>query len=205
MKALVVYYSLYGNTFKLAKAVAEGARSVDGADVQLMRVPEITPVEVIEKNDRMRNAQICQKAVPVVRVEALFGYDALLFGSPAWHGTMAGPMKHFFDKTGMLWEKGALEGKMAGVFTCCLAGHGGQEQALLSMMITLLHLGMIVAGLPRSLAAVTGRTVASPYGVSAVLGPDPRQPINPADLESAKALGRRVTRLAGGRARAGEA
>lgn len=199
MKVLVVYYSLYGHTFQMAQAVGRGVSSVNGAELVLRRVEEF---EIVKKNtasnEGVQKAQAAQKDIPICMVDDLRAADAVLFGSPTRYGNMTAQMKQLIDSTAQLWLKGEMEGKPAGVFTSTASTHGGQETTLLSMMIPLLHLGMIIVGLPYSLPEMihTEGRGGSPYGASTVAGA--RGELHPCkeDLALAEALGRRVAETA---------
>lgn len=196
MKVLVVYHSMYGNTLKMAKAVAEGASTAKNAEVQLARVPDITPQELIERNERMKNAFILQKGIPVARIEELPHYDAIIVGSPGRFGNMSSSMKHFIDRAASLRDTGALEGRIGGVFACTFTAQGGCETTLLSMIVPLLHLGMIVAGIPFSAAKGVAKNIFSPYGAGAVVGENAEQPPGEQELYTARLLGARIAQLA---------
>ncbi len=138
-----------------------------------------------------------QQSVPVAKVEDLASYDAIIFGTPTRFGNMSGQLKNFIDQMGGLWMNGSLSGKPAGVFTCSASIHGGQESTLLSMMIPLFHLGMVMVGIPptedRLMTSVSGGT---PYGASAVVGPNSDKPPTESDLKIARNLGQRVAEIA---------
>lgn len=197
MKILVVYYSMYGNTFKLAQAVADGAKSVEGAKVILKQVPELMPGEIYEKNPQAMEAKKMQKDIPPATMEDLIEADAVIFGSPTRFGNMCAQLRQYLDMTGPLWAKGQLIGKPAGVFCSTSTAHGGQETTLISMMFTLLHHGMIIVGIPYSqsgLFATSGG--GSPYGASSISGPKASQSPTQEDLKLAEALGKRVAEIA---------
>ena len=142
-KVLVLYYSSYGHIERMAEAVAEGAREVDGAEVTIKRVPELMPKEVAEK----AGVRLDQKA-PIAQPSELADYDAVIVGTPTRFGNMAAQMRNFWDQTGGLWAKGALVGKVGSVFTSSATQHGGQETTLITTHVTLLHQGLVVVGLP---------------------------------------------------------
>jgi len=198
MKILVVYYSLYGHIHQLAQAVAAGAAEVEGAEVVLRCVPETLSDEVIA----MMGATEARKAmagVPVCTVDELAAADAVIFGTPTRFGNMCGQMRQFLDATGQLWMKGALVGKVAGVFTSSATQHGGQESTILTFYPTLLHQGMIVAGLPYSFAGQMGVEEVkggSPYGASTIAGSDGKRQPSPAELDGARFQGRYITGIA---------
>ena len=169
-KVLVVYYSSYGHVERMARAVAEGARSVAGTDVTVKRVAELVPEEVARKS----GMKIDQDA-PVASPSELADYDAVIFGTPTRYGNMAAQMRNFLDQTGGLWVKGALVGKVGSVFASTATQHGGQETTITSFHSTLLHHGMIIVGLPYSFAGQTKMdevTGGSPYGATTMAGGD---------------------------------
>jgi NAD(P)H dehydrogenase (quinone) len=152
MKILIVYYSLYGHVLKLAKAVKEGAESVKGAEVLLRRVEEFDIVLKKTADDEyLSQVREQQKDIPVCTLDDLRAADGVLIGSPTRYGNMTAQMKQLIDSTASLWLKGEMEGKPAGVFTCTASTHGGQETTLATMMIPLLHLGMLIVGVPYSI------------------------------------------------------
>ena len=193
-RVLVLYYSSYGHVEALARAVREGAEEA-GAEARLKRVPELVPPPVAER----AGYKLSQPA-PVARVEELAEYDAILFGTPTRFGTMAAQMKNFIDQAGGLWARDALVGKVGSVFTSTGSQHGGQEATLLTSHVPLLHLGMLIVGLPYSFKGqnrmdeVTG---GSPYGASTIAddgqGGD-RQP-STNELEGARFQGAHVARV----------
>jgi len=198
MKILVVYYSLYGHIFSMAQAVVEGARSVEGAEVVLRRVEEFDKVnKIIDENPAARIVRQRQKDIPFCTLDDLRDADGIIFGSPTRYGNMTAQMKQLIDSTGSLWVKGELEGKPAGVFTSTSTTHGGQETTLLTMMVPLLHLGMVIAGVPYSAPGMlhTEGRGGTPYGATTVAGTDNKREPAPEDLELARTLGRRVAEI----------
>lgn len=194
MKILVIYYSLFGHVHRLAEAVAEGAAGVPGAEVAMRRVPETLSEEVIKKMGAWE-AQKNFSHVPIVNLNELPAADAIVFGTPTRFGNMCGQMRQFLDATGGLWAKGALVGKVGSVFTSSGTQHGGQESTILSFHITLLHLGMIIVGLPYTFAGQTRIdeiTGGSPYGASTIAGGDNKRLPSVNELEGARFQGRHV-------------
>jgi NAD(P)H dehydrogenase (quinone) len=199
MKILIVYYSLYGHTQKLARAVEEGARGVPGAEVLLRRVEEFDVVLKKTADDpHITKLREEQKNVPVCTVDDLRAADAVIFGSPTRYGNMTAQMKQLIDSTASLWLKGEMEGKPAGVFTSTASTHGGQETTLITMMIPLLHLGMIIVGVPYSTAGMihTEARGGTPYGPTTIAGPRGELQPQEGDLVIARALGKRVAEVA---------
>lgn len=194
-KVLVLYYSSYGHIATMASAVAEGARTA-GAQAVVKRVPELVPDAVARK----AGYQLAQD-VPVATVEELAVYDAIVLGKPTRFGNMAAQMKNFLDQAGGLWARDALVGKVGSVFTSTGSQHGGQESTILSTHIVLMHLGLVVVGLPYSFKGqmrmdeITG---GSPYGAATLaddgLGGDRQPSLN--EIEAARYQGAHVARVA---------
>jgi NAD(P)H dehydrogenase (quinone) len=199
MKVLIVYYSLYGHTYQLARAVEKGVASVNGAEPVLRRVQEFDSVLKETSGSEHANALREEtKKISVCTVDDLREADAVLFGSPTRYGNMTAQMKQLIDSTAGLWLKGEMEGKPAGVFTSTASTHGGQETTLITMMIPLLHLGMIIVGLPYShegMIHTEGRG-SSPYGASVLAGARGELQPKPEDLKLGEALGKRVAEVA---------
>jgi NAD(P)H dehydrogenase (quinone) len=192
-RILVLYYSTYGHVETLAGAVAEGARSVDGVDVTLKRVPETLPPEVA----RQHGVKLDQ-AAPVASPKELGDYDAILFGTPTRFGNMAAQMRNFLDQTGGLWMKGALVGKVGSVFTSTGTG-GGNESTIISFVTTLMHHGMVYAGLPYTcpeLADLSEVKGGSPWGAATIAGADGSRQPSARELAQARFQGRHVATLA---------
>ena len=198
MKVLIVYYSMYGHINRMAEAVAEGAKTVKGAEVVLRRVPETLPKEVLVKMGAIE-AQKKFENVPVATVDELESADAVIFGTPTRFGNMCGQMRQFLDATGGLWAKGALGGKVGSVFTSSGTQHGGQESTLLSFHITLLHHGFVVVGLPYSFQGqmrndeITG---GSPYGATTIAGTQGERIPTENELQAARFQGEHVAKIA---------
>ena len=198
MKVLVVYYSMYGHIFALAKAVAEGARQVEGVEVVMRRVEEFEAVDrIIDGNEAARKVREQQKQIAVCSLEDLREADGILFGTPTRYGNMAAQMKQLIDSTGSLWANGELEGKPAGIFVSTATMHGGQETTALTMMAPLLHLGMIVVGVPYSVEGMihTEARGGTPYGASTMAGSQGELTPTPGDLIIARAHGRRLAEI----------
>jgi len=198
MKVLVVFYSVYGHIYQMAEAVAEGAREVEGAQVELRRVPETLPEDVLRKIGALE-AQKAFAHVPVCTVAELPTADAIIFGTPTRFGNMCGQMRQFLDSTGALWAKGALVGKVGSVFTSSATQHGGQESTILSFHTTLLHHGMIIVGLPYTFQGQTRIdeiTGGSPYGASTIAGGAGERLPSANELAAARFQGKHVAMLA---------
>ena len=198
MKVSVVFYSMYGHIYRMAEAVAEGARSVKGAEVKLVQVPETLPVEVLEKMGAV-DAKKAFAKVPVATLDDLSGADAVIFGTPTRFGNMCGQMRSFLDSTGGLWMQGSLIGKAGSVFTSSNTQHGGQESTILSFHITLLHHGMVIVGMPYSekrqmtTDEITG---GSPYGASTIAGANGARLPSENELAMARFQGSHVAAIA---------
>jgi NAD(P)H dehydrogenase (quinone) len=192
MKILVLYYSMYGHIETLAKAVAEGARSVAGADVIIKRVPDI-----MSEEDAKSHGAITDQEAPFASPKELGEYDAIIFGGPTRFGNMAAQLRNFMDQTGGLWMKGALIGKVGSVFTSTGTG-GGNEATILSFIPTLFHHGMVVVGVPYSLPTLTDISEVrggSPYGASTIAGPDGSRQPSEKELEIARFQGKHVAEI----------
>jgi NAD(P)H dehydrogenase (quinone) len=193
-KVLVLYYSSYGHIERMAEAVAEGARSVAGTEVAIRRVPELVPEEVARQSGYKLD-----QAAPVATVEELADYDAIIIGTPTRFGNMAAQMKNFLDQAGGLWAQGKLNGKVGSVFTSTATQHGGQESTLLATVNVLLHLGMVIVGLPYSwqgqmrIDEITG---GSPYGATTIAGGQGERWPSENELEGARFQGRHVAEIA---------
>ena len=198
MKVLILYYSTYGHVHKMAEAVGEGVREIDGTEAILRRVPETLPEEVLEKMGAADAQQFMSK-VPICSVEELASADAVIFGTPTRFGNMCGQMRQFLDATGQLWAQGSLVGKVGSVFTSSATQHGGQESTILSFHITLLHHGFVVVGLPYSFQGqmnIKEITGGSPYGASTIAGGEGKRMPSENELEAAKFQGKHVASIA---------
>ncbi len=193
-KVLVLYYSSYGHIETMARAVAEGARQVEGVSVDIKRVPELVPEDLA----RASHYKVDQ-AAPVASVDELAEYDAIIVGTGTRYGRMTSQMANFLDQTGGLWARGALNGKVGAAFTSTASQHGGQETTLFSVITNLLHLGMVVVGLPYSfqgqlkLDEVTG---GSPYGATTIAAGDGSRQPSANELDGARFQGRHVAEVA---------
>ena len=198
MKVIVPFYSLYGHIYKMAQAIAEGVEQVKGAKVELRRVPETLPIEVLEKMSAIE-AQKAFADIPVCTVDELGQADAIIFGTPTRFGNMCGQMRQFLDATGGLWLSGALVGKVGSVFTSSNTQHGGQETTITSFHLTLFHHGMVVVGLPYAFQGqmrmdeITGGT---PYGASTIAGSGGERQPSDNELEAARFQGSHVAAIA---------
>ncbi len=197
MKILIVFYSMYGHVYKMAEAVAAGAREVPGAEVILRRVPETLSGEILQAMKAVEPQKAFDQ-IPVCTMDDLAGADAIIFGTPTRFGNMCGQMRQFLDATGPLWSAGALIGKVGSVFTSSATQHGGQESTILSFHNTLLHQGMVVVGLPYSFAGQTRideMSGCSPYGASTIAGGSGERMPSANELAGAKFQGRHVASI----------
>ncbi len=188
---LVLYYSRRGAVAQMAQQVARGIEKIPPMHARLRTVPEVSPMP-----ERSANS-VPASGPPYVTLDDLQQCAGLALGSPARFGNMAAPLKHFIDTTTALWLSGKLVGKPASVFTSSSSMHGGQETALISMMLPLMHHGMIIVGLPYSEGAL-GRTTTggTPYGASHVAGMESNRPLSGDEKELCQALGARLATLA---------
>ena len=188
---LVLYYSRHGATAEMATHIARGVEECDGATARLRTVPAVSTVcEAVEDD-------IPPAGPPYAEMDDLADCQGLILGSPTRFGNMAAPMKYFIDQTSNLWLAGKMAGKPAAVFTSTSSLHGGQETTLYSMMLPLLHHGMLITGLPYSEPALLKTTTGgTPYGPSHLAGVDNRNPLSDDEIDLCRALGRRVADIA---------
>jgi NAD(P)H dehydrogenase (quinone) len=193
-KILVLYYSMYGHIETMAQAVAEGARSVEGAEVTIKRVSDLMSEEQLQK----AGGKLAQ-AAPIATVDELPNYDAIIFGTPTRFGNMCAQMRNFLDQTGGLWMHGNLIGKVGSVFTSSATQHGGQETTITSFHTTLLHHGMIIVGVPYSCQEIMNMSEisgGSPYGASTLAGGDGSRQPSENELIIARFQGNHVAKVA---------
>jgi NAD(P)H dehydrogenase (quinone) len=192
-KILVLYYSSYGHIERMAEAEAEGARQAPGCEVVIKRVPELVPQEVAA-----RSGYKLDQAAPLADPMELADYDGIIFGCGTRYGVMASQMRNFIDQTGPLWLRGALVGKVGSAFSSTASQHGGQETTLMSHYAGLLHLGMVIVGLPYSFSGLTEMgelTGGTPYGATTVTGGDGSRQPSQNELEGARFQGRHVAEI----------
>lgn len=198
MKVLIVYYSLYGHVLALARAAEKGAKSVPGTEVVFRRVKEFEDAEKdVQTGKHTRPVWEKQKDVPVCTLDDLRAADAVIWGTPTRYGNMIAQMKRLIDSTAKLWMEGALEGKPTGILVSTATSHGGQETTGLTMVPPLLHLGMIIVGVPYSTPGMlhTEGRGGTPYAASTVAGSTNERNPAPEDLAIAEALGKRVAEI----------
>ena len=184
---LVLYYSRYGATAEMAQRIARGIESVPGCQARIRTVPAVSTVCEATADE------IPAEGPPYATLEDLQQCAGLVLGSPTRFGNMAAPLKYFIDSSSSLWLAGALAGKPAAVFTSTSSLHGGQETTLLTMMLPLLHHGMLIMGLPYSEnELLTTQTGGTPYGPSHTAGTDNKQPLSTEEQHLCSALGKRI-------------
>ena len=188
---LVLYYSRFGATAEMARMVARGVESIPGMQARLRTLPPVSALcEAVEPT-------VPPSGAPYASSDDLRGCAGLALGSPTRFGNMAAPVKYFLDGTSDLWVAGALAGKPAGVFTSTSSLHGGQESTLLSMMLPLLHHGMLILGLPYTEAdLIATKSGGTPYGPSHLAGPNSDLPLSDEERRLCQALGRRIAQTA---------
>lgn len=197
MKIQVVFYSMYGHIYRMAEAIAEGARGVEGAEVEMYQVPELVPDEALERTGG-KAARSAFAHVPVIEPDRLAEADAILFGTPTRFGNMSAQMRNFLDQTGRLWMAGGLVGKVGSVFASTASQHGGQETTITSFHTTLLHHGMIIVGVPYAEPALTQMDEISggtPYGATTITRGDGSRLPSEIELKIARYQGRHVAEI----------
>lgn len=193
-KILVLYHSTYGHIERMAEAVAEGARQVDGAVVDIKRVPETVP-EDLARNSGYKLDQ----AAPIATVAELADYDAIVIGAGTRFGTAASQMRAFLDQTGGLWAQGKLVGKVGGAFSASATQHGGQETTFSGLHNYFLHQGMVVVGLPYAFAGQMNMdeiTGGSPYGATTLTKGDGSRMPSENELDGARFQGKHIAEIA---------
>lgn len=199
-KILIPYYSAYGHIYRMAQAVAEGAKQVEGTEVKMVRVAEFDVVkQAMSSQEWYVKAQEAQENVPVATHDDLRWADGIVWGIPTRYGAMPAQMKQYLDSAGGLWAQGELEGKATAIFSSSGSVHGGQETTIITSLVPLLHFGMIFVGLPygENPEQLTAEAIGgSPYGASTIAGPMGAEQPKDADLVMAGRLGARVARVA---------
>jgi NAD(P)H dehydrogenase (quinone) len=198
MKVQVIFYSMYGHIYKMAEAIAAGAREVEGAQVDIYQVAELLPESTLERMGAKAARQVFAH-IPMAKVEQLPEADAILFGTPTRFGNMCAQMRNYLDQTGQLWLKGSLIGKVGSVFTSTATQHGGQETTITSFHATLLHQGMVIVGVPYSekgLLNMKEITGGSPYGAGTLAGGDGSRQPSENELAIARFQGKHVAQIA---------
>lgn len=194
---LIVFYSMYGRTYQMARAEAEGVLEVEGADLRLRRVRETVPEDILRQTGAYEAQEACRD-IPECAQDDMMWADGIIFGTPVRFGNMAGQMRDYLDTTGGIWARSALVGKVGGVFVTGATQHGGQETTAMTFITNLMHYGMVVAGLPYLFEGqlkedeVTG---GSPYGAGAVTGQDMKKMPSENELAGARFQGRWIAEL----------
>ena len=197
-KIQIVFYSMYGHVYKMAEAIAEGAREVEGTEISLYQVEELVPDEKLEKSGA-KEAREEFAHIPTAKVEYLKDADAIIFGTPTRFGNMGAQMRNFLDQTTRLWLEGDLVGKVGSVFASTASQHGGQETTITSFHSTLFHHGMIVVGVPyteKALLNMEEITGGTPYGATTLADADGSRMPSENELKIARFQGRRVSDIA---------
>lgn len=193
----VVFYSMYGHVWKMANAIAEGAKKVEGANVKILQVPELVPQEALERSGAARfRAEFA--GIPIADPKHLAEADVIFFGTPTRFGNMCSQMRNFLDQTGGLWAKGALVGKLGSVFVSTSTQHGGQETTITSFHTTMFHHGMTVVGVPYvapGLVRMDEITGGTPYGATTLADSDGSRHPSENELEIARFQGKYVTEI----------
>lgn len=196
-KILVLFYSFTGKTAKLAQYIAEGAKEINGAEVEIKQVPELIPQEFFEDKPELKRAKESFANIPVAKMEDLTSADGVAFGTPVHFGSFASQLKQFIDQLSPVFVKGTMVGKPAAFFCSAGSMHGGEEAALISTMIPLLNLGMIPIGVPYPIQGEgSDFDAGSPYGAVFVSGHRGDQEISEGDKKIARILGKRLSAMA---------
>ena len=197
MKILIVFYSMFGHVYQLAEGVKHGVMEVEGAEVVMRQVPELVPDDVLVKTGA-KQVQYSFAHIPVAKNEDLADADAIIFGTPTRFGMMCAQMRYFLDRTTSLWKNHSLVGKVGSVFVSTASQHGGQETTIVSFYNTLIHLGMVISGVPYScenlfeMKEVTGGT---PYGATTMADHDGSRKPSKNELEIARFQGKHIAEI----------
>lgn len=195
MKILIVYYSTFGNTYKMANLIAEGVKESGGEPI-IRRCPELIPDQIINSRPDMQAGRDIQKDVPVITIDDFKSADGYAFGTPTRFGNVSAQLKNVIDQLGPLWIQKIFEGKPAGVFVSTGTMHGGQETTILTFMTVLLHLGFVIVGVPYSVPDLyLTKGGGSPYGPGHVAEAENKREIDDNEANICKAFGRRLTEI----------
>lgn len=193
MKVLIVYYSSFGNVYKMAKLVAEGVNQVEGAEAVIRKVPELMPDSLVQSRTDMKAGSEMQKDITFVTLDDFKEAGAIAFGTPTRFGNVSAQLKNQIDQLGSLWMQKTFEGKPAGVFVSTGSLHGGQESTILSLMNVLLHLGFIVVGVPYSVPDLfLTKGGGAPYGPGHLAGADNTREIDENEANICRYFGNRL-------------
>ncbi len=199
MRVLIVHYTLYGHIHFLAEAIEKGAQEIEGAVVEMRRVPESLSSAEIERKRGAREFQKSFETIPLCTMDDLRNADAIFFGAPTYLGCMCTQMLQFLESASSLWADGTLVGKVGSAFTSSASQHGGQEMALLGIHAAMLHLGMMVVGLPytfqeqMSIDEINGVT---PFGAATITGQNGERKPSDIELAAARFQGKHVAAIA---------
>lgn len=197
IKVQIIFYSMYGHIYRMAEAVAQGVKTVKDVHVDIYRVPELVPEEILEKSGA-KEAQKVYSHIPIISSQKMTEADAYIFGTPTRFGNMCSQMRNFLDQLGGLWVKNAFVNKVGSVFTSTGSQHGGQETTITSFHTTLLHLGMIIVGVPYAEKRLTDMNEISggtPYGSSTLAGNDNKRFPSENELAIAHYQGKHVAQI----------
>ena len=192
-KILVLYHSAYGHIETMAEAIATGAREVEGVHVDIRRAPELVSEEIARASHYKMD-----QAAPIATVDELADYDAIILGCGTRYGRIAAQLANLLDQTGGLWAKGAFNGKVGSAFVSTASQHGGQETTLMSLITNMMHLGMVIVGLPYSYQGLLGVEEVSggtPYGASTIAAGDGSRRPSENELGAARFQGRHVAEV----------
>jgi NAD(P)H dehydrogenase (quinone) len=196
MKVLIVFYSTFGNVYKMAKLVAEGVNQVEGAEAVIRKVPELMPESLVQSRTDMQAGAEMQKDIQLVTLNDFKEAGAIAFGTPTRFGNVSAQLKNQIDQLGSLWMQRTFEGKPAGVFVSTGTLHGGQESTILSLMNVLLHLGFILVGVPYSVPDLyLTKGGGAPYGPGHVAGADNMREIDENEANICRYFGKRLAEI----------
>jgi len=196
MKVLIVFYSTFGNVYKMAKLVADGVNQVEGAEAVIRKVPELMPESLVQSRDEMKAGAEMQKDIQLVTLNDFKEAGAIAFGTPTRFGNVSAQLKNQIDQLGSLWMQRTFEGKPAGVFVSTGTLHGGQESTILSLMNVLLHLGFILVGVPYSVPDLyLTKGGGAPYGPGHVAGADNMREIDENEANICRYFGKRLAEI----------
>lgn len=196
-KIHIIFYSMYGHIYKMTEAIAAGAREIKDVQVEIFRVPELVPEEILVKSGA-KAAQQAFSHIPLINPQIAADADGFIFGTPTRFGNMCAQMRNFFDQLGGLWNKNAFVGKVAGVYTSTGTQHGGQETTITSFHTTLLHLGMVIVGVPYAETKLTNMdeiTGGTPYGATTLAGNKGERFPSENELAIAKYQGKHIAEI----------
>lgn len=196
MKVLIVYYSTFGNVFNMAQYIVEGVKQVEGAEAVIRRTPELVPEALVQSRSDMKAGAEMQKDIQVVTLEDFKEAGAFAFGTPTRFGNVSSQLKYQIDQLGPLWMQKVFEGKPAGVFVSTSTLRGGQESTILTLMTVLIHLGLIIVGVPYSVPDLyLTQGGGSPYGPGHVASADNQRKIDDNEANICRLFGKRLAEI----------